>query len=39
MGKYNQVNEKQKKEIDGKWVILFFAIMLLAVGILAKFTI
>ena len=27
-----------KKEVNGLWVLLFFILMLIAVGILAKFT-
>jgi len=39
MDQFNQVNEKPKKEVNGLWVLLFFVVMLIAVGILAKFTV
>jgi len=38
MDQSNHLNEKQKKEVNGLWVLLFFALMFVAVGILAKFT-
>jgi len=38
MNQYEQSNKIEKKEINGLWVLLFFVLMLIVVGILAKLT-
>jgi len=37
MFKPNEHNNKPPKEIDGKWVLLLFVVLLVFAGILAKY--